>query len=130
MDDAQKQIVESISADSNILVTVSANPTVDELSAALGLTLLLDKMDKRATAVASGTIPSAIHFLEPDKTFENTADSLRDFIIALNKEKADHLRYKVDGDVVKIFITPYKPTLSQSDLEFSQGDYNVELSLG
>lgn len=127
MDNSQQQVVEALKSASNILVTVSTDPSVDGLSAALGLTLLLDKLDKRATAIFSGTIPSAINFLEPDKTFENTADSLRDFIIALDKEKADHLRYKVDGDVVKIFITPYKTMLSQSDLEFSQGDYNVEL---
>lgn len=127
MDTARQQIVDSIRANSNILVTVSTDPSVDELASALGLTMLLNKLDKRATAVVSGVIPPAIDFLEPGKTFENTADSLRDFIIALDKEKADHLRYKVDGDVVKIFITPYRTTLTQNDLDFSQGDYNVEL---
>lgn len=129
MDNARQQIVDSIKNSSNILVTVSTNPSVDELSAALGLTIVLNNLDKRATAIFSGTIPPAISFLEPSKTFANNADSLRDFIIALDKEKADHLRYKVDGDVVKIFITPYKTTLSQADLEFSQGDYNVDLIL-
>jgi hypothetical protein len=126
---AKQQIVEKIKTNSNILVTVSTNPSVDELSAALGLTLLLNKMNKHATAVFSGAIPPAITFLDPQKTFENTVDSLRDFIIALDKEKADHLRYKVDGDVVKIFITPYRTTISGDDLDFSQGDYNVELVL-
>ncbi len=126
---AKQQIVEKVKTSSNILVTVSTNPSVDELSAALGLTILLNKMDKHATAVFSGAIPPAITFLDPEKTFENTVDSLRDFIIALDKEKADHLRYKVDGDVVKIFITPYRTTISGDDLEFSQGDYNVELVL-
>lgn len=126
---AKQQIVEKVKTSSNILVTVSTNPSVDELSAALGLTILLNKMDKHATAVFSGAIPPAITFLDPEKTFENTVDSLRDFIIALDKEKADHLRYKVDGDVVKIFITPYRTTISSDDLEFSQGDYNVELVL-
>jgi hypothetical protein len=126
---AKQQIVEKIKSSSNILVTVSRNPSVDELSAALGLTVLLNKMNKHATAVFSGAIPPAITFLDPQKTFENTVDSLRDFIIALDKEKADHLRYKVDGDVVKIFITPYRTTISSDDLDFSQGDYNVELVL-
>jgi hypothetical protein len=126
---AKQQIVEKIKSNSNILVTVSNNPSVDELSAALGMTLLLNKMNKHATAVFSGAIPPAIAFLDPQKTFENTVDSLRDFIIALDKEKADHLRYKVDGDVVKIFITPYRTTISSDDLDFSQGDYNVELVL-
>lgn len=126
---AKQQIVEKIKSNTNILVTVSTNPSVDELSAALGLTLLLNKMNKHATAVFSGQIPPAITFLDPEKTFENTVDSLRDFIIALDKEKADHLRYKVDGNVVKIFITPYRTTISSNDLDFSQGDYNVELVL-
>lgn len=123
----RQQIVEAIKSNSNILVTVSDSPSVDELSAALGLTVLLNKLDKRATAIFSGTIPPAITFLDPEKTLEGTVDSLRDFIIALDKEKADHLRYKVDGDVVKIFITPYRTTLTDKDLQFSQGDYNVEL---
>jgi len=125
----KQQIADKVKNSSNILVTVSTNPSVDELSAALGLTLLLNKMNKHATAVFSGQVPPAITFLDPQKTFENTVDSLRDFIIALDKEKADHLRYKVDGDVVKIFITPYRTTITGDDLEFSQGDYNVELVL-
>ena len=124
---SKKQIIESIKDKKNILVTVSNNPSVDELAAALGLTIFLNKLDKHATANASGNIPSALDFLDPGKTFEATADSLRDFIIALDKEKADHLRYKLEGDVVKIFITPYQTTITQSDLEFSQGDYNVEM---
>lgn len=126
---ARQQIVDKIKQSSNILVTVSTDPSVDELSAALGLTMMLNKLNKHATAVVSGAIPPAITFLEPDKIFEGTVDSLRDFIIALDKEKADHLRYKVDGDVVKIFITPYKTTITEAELDFSQGDYNVELVL-
>ena len=129
MDDikAKQQVVEKIKEASKILVTVSNSPSVDALSAALGLTLLFDKQEKYATAIFSGEVPPAIAFLEPEKTFDDTTDSLRDFIIALNKEKADHLRYKVEGDSVKIFITPYKTTITNEDLEFSQGDYNVEL---
>ena len=127
--DAKQQISERIKEVSNILVTVSKNPTVDELSAALGLTLLLNKLDKHATAVFSGGIPPAIEFLEPGKTLENNVDSLRDFIIAIDKEKADRLRYKVEGDVVRIYITPYRTNISQEDLEFTHGDFNDEMVL-
>lgn len=123
----KQQVSEKIKGSSNILVTVSSDPSVDELSAALGLTLLLNKMDKHATAIFSGHVPPAITFLDPEKTFEDTTDSLRDFIIALDKEKADHLRYKLEGDLVKIYITPYRTKITSDDLEFSQGDYNVEL---
>jgi hypothetical protein len=129
MDDSKvkQQIVDKIKEATNILITVSNNPSVDALSAAIGLSLLLDKLDKHPTAVFSGKVPPAIGFLEPEKTLESTTDSLRDFIIALDKEKADHLRVKPEGDVVKIYVTPYRTTITSDDLTFSQGDFNVEL---
>ena len=128
MESSQKQrIVDKVKKATNILVTVSRNPSVDELSAALSLTLMLNKMDKHATAVFSGAVPPAITFLEPQKTFEQDTTSLRDFIVALDKEKADRLRYKVEDDVVRIYITPYRTTITEHDLKFSQGDFNVEM---
>lgn len=122
-----QNITSKINSSSNILIIVNDNPSVDALSAALGLTVFLNEINKHATAIFSGVVPPAIAFLDPTKTFEVNTDSLRDFIIALDKEKADHLRYKVDGDMVKIYITPYRTTITKDDLEFSLGDYNVEL---
>jgi hypothetical protein len=121
------QVADRIRNSENVLVALSKNPSVDELSAALGLTFVLDKMGKHATAIFSGNVPNAIEFLEPEKTFESNTNSLQDFIIALDKEKADHLRYKIEGDFVRVFITPYRTTLSEDDLEFSHGDFNVDL---
>lgn len=127
MENSKKQLLERIKAANNILVTVSTNPSVDQLSAAIGLTLLLNKMGKHATAVFSGSVPSTIEFLQPEQTLEKNTDSLRDFIIALDKTKADKLRYKVEDSHVKIFITPYRTSITDKDLEFSQGDFNVEV---
>ncbi|MDO8591877.1 MAG: hypothetical protein Q7R60_03090 [bacterium] len=124
---AKQQIAERIKQANNILVTVSNNPSVDQLAACIGLTLLLNKMDKHATAVFSGQVPSTIEFLQPEKTIETNTDSLQDFIISLDKDKADKLRYKVEDQVVRIFITPYKTSISEKDLIFSQGDFNVEV---
>ena len=111
----------------NILVALSSDPSVDELAAAIGLSIAIDGMGKHATAIYSGTTPNAIEFLNPEKAFESNPDSLQDFIIAIDKEKADHLRYKLDGEFVKIYITPYHSKISQEDLEFSYGDFNVDL---
>lgn len=123
---AKQQIVERVKQASNILVTVSNNPTVDQLAACIGLTLLLNKMGKHATAVFSGKVPSTLEFLQPEKTIETNTNSLQDFIISLDKNKADKLRYKVEDQVVRIFITPYRTSLSEKDLVFSQGDFNVD----
>src|ERR1022692_1669386 len=129
MDGQEQQVVERIKQANNILVTVSANPTVDQLAACVGLTIMLNELGKHATAVFSGAVPSTIEFLQPDKTIEKNTDSLRDFIISLDKSKADKLRYKVEDKVVKIFITPYRTSIGEKDFEFSQGDFNVELVL-
>lgn len=126
---AREQIIAKLKDAQNVLIAVSDNPSVDELAAALALTLAINKADKHATAVASGEMPDALEFLNPNKTFETSVDSLRDFIIALNKEKADHLRYKLVGDHVKIFITPYRSIITEQDLEFEQGDFNVDMVL-
>jgi hypothetical protein len=127
--DQKQALADRLKQANNILVTVSNNPSVDQLSACIGLTLALNKLGKHATAVFSGAVPSTIEFLQPEKTIEKNTDSLRDFIIALDKSKADKLRYKVEDTVVKIFITPYKTSINEKDLQFSQGDFNVDVVL-
>ncbi len=127
MNEQQTQLLDRLKKAQNVLVTVSKNPSVDQLSAAIGLTLALNKLNKHATAVYSGDTPSTIDFLKPEETLEENTDSLRDFIIALDKSKADKLRYKVEDQVVRIFITPYRTSITEKDLDFSQGDFNVDV---
>ncbi len=127
---SNRDVATKLAQANNILVTVSNNPSVDQLSAAIGATLILNKLNKHATSVFSGQVPSTLEFLQPEKTIEKNTDSLRDFIIALDKSKADKLRYKVEDQFVKIFITPYHTSISDKDLEFSQGDFNVDVVLG
>jgi len=127
MDSAKKELVERLKTANNVLVTVSRDPSVDQLAACIGLTLLLNKQGKHAAAVFSGQVPSTLEFLQPEETIEKNTDSLRDFIISLDKSKADKLRYKVEDNIVRIFITPYKTSISQADLEFSEGDFNVDV---
>lgn len=129
MENQKTQIIERLKEANNILVTVSKNPSVDQLAAAIGMTLVLNKLGKHGTAVFSGKVPSTIEFLQPDQTIEKTTDSLRDFIISLDKSKADKLRYKVEDQHVKIFITPYRTTITEDDLIFSHGDFNVDVVL-
>lgn len=129
MQPAAQDIINRVKQVNNILVTVKSNPSVDELSAALALTIALNSYGKHATAVFSGQIPNAMSFLKPQKIFENNVHSLRDFIISLNKEKADKLRFAKDGEIVKIYITPYKSTITSQDLSYEEGDFNVEMVL-
>lgn len=124
---SQDQLINKIKDSENILITVGNNPNVDVLSACLGLALAIDKMRKHTLAIFSGQIPPIMSFLKPEKTFEDSTAGFADFIISLDKSKADKLRYKVEGDMVKIFITPYHTTISPDDLQFSEGDLNVDM---
>ena len=121
------RVVEKIKASENILIALSKNPNIDEISAALGLAMILDAMRKHVTAIFSGQVPNVLQFLKPEETFEKTTNSLQDFIIALSKDKVDHISYKIEGDFVKVYVTPYKATIGQADLSMSHGDYNVDL---
>ncbi len=127
MENPKNQLATKLKEANNVLVTVSTNPTVDQISAAIGLTLFLTRLKKHATTVFSGQIPSTIDFLKPEETIETNTDSLRDFIISLDKAKADKIRYKVEDTMVKIFITPYRTSITDQDLVFSQGDFNVDV---
>ena len=130
MEDIKAQLANRLKEANNVLVSVTTNPSVDQFAAAIGLTLILNKLGKHATTVFSGTIPSTIEFLQPEKVVETNTDSLRDFIISLDKSKADKLRYKIEDNFVKIFITPYHASISDKDLVFSQGDFNVDVVVG
>ena len=121
------EVLDKIQEADSVLVALSNDPTVDEIAAAMGLSMALDAAGKHVTAIYSGKTPNVLEFLKPRERFETGTESLQDFVIALNKDKADHLRYKIDGDFVKVYVTPYKTTISGDDLEFSRGDYNVDL---
>ena len=127
MDDSKKKLITRLGEAKNVLVTVSKNPSVDQLSALMGLALALDKSKKHTAAIFSGRVPSTLEFLQPEDTIQKTTDSLRDFIISLDRSKAAKLRYTAEEDVVKIFITPYRSSLTQADLSYGEGEYNVDL---
>lgn len=123
------KVAEKIANSRNILIATSSDPSVDELSSAITLARFLDRLGKHAIAIYSGEAPNALAFLNPAEYFENSADVLQDFVISISKEKADHLRYKLDGEEVKVLVTPYRSRIVAEDLEFSYGDYNVDLVL-
>lgn len=126
-EDAVSKVADKIQHATNILIALSKDPNVDEISAAIALAFVLDQQKKHVSAIYSGQTPNALEFLRPEETFQKDISGLQDFIIALNKSKADHLIYQVEGDYVKILITPYKGQIKKEDLEYSYSDYNVDL---
>ncbi|MDO5481254.1 MAG: hypothetical protein Q4F60_02835, partial [Candidatus Saccharibacteria bacterium] len=123
----EKEIVEKIQAANSILILMKKKPSVDEMAAAIGMEMILDGMGKRATILYSGEIPGEIRFLEPEKSFAKNTEVLQDFVVSFKQVMADHLRYDVVGDEVKIFISPYRKKITENDLSFSYGEAVVDL---
>ncbi|MCL1930160.1 hypothetical protein FWF93_03415 [Candidatus Saccharibacteria bacterium] len=124
---ALDKVVEAIKNSNNVLVTINRNPDVDQIAAAIALSFVLEKLEKFTTTIFSGPIPAAAKFLDPEKTFSSDMETLRDFVVSIHKDKVDRLRYKQEGDQVRVYLTPYRTTISQEDLEFENGNYNIDL---
>ena len=127
MKDKNDKLVSEIKKANNILIALNSNPTVDELTSAMGLTLMLNKNKRRAVSIFSGETPNVIKFLKPEEIFDRNVDGLRDFIVTLNSDKADRVVVKLDDGVVKVFITPNNTIISKNDLGYEQGEYNVDM---
>ncbi len=122
----KQQTVDRLKNCVSVVVTLGNQPTADEYASAIGLVQILRRFGKKASVITNTPLPRQLTFLSPGEAVTNKLDHLRDFVIELDKDKADKLRYEPSDAVVKIFITPYKQEITKADLRFSQGNYNVD----
>ena len=129
------QVARSLSAGKQVVVVVSRQPSIDQLTAAIGLASLINKRNgvvqptlpaaakpdpdtaletkpnrptaNNAVIAFSGGLPPAIGFLKTDRIVTETIDYYRELIVAINKDLADKLRYSLDKDLAKIHISPF-----------------------
>lgn len=123
----KQQVIEQLKAAKNFAITTSAKPTVDDVVSVIGLGLMLRKLGKHINLIISQDLPKGIEFITNGQGIEKSAENTRDFVIEFDRSKVDKLRYKKEEDTVKIFLTPYRTTLSKDDFNFSQGDYNIDV---
>ena len=92
------------------------------------------KPDNRATRNAvvafAGQVHPKIGFLQTDKIITKTVDNYRELVIAIDKNKADKLRYSLDKKMARVHISPFlsnQKGLSTKDLEIGSGDFNIDV---
>lgn len=122
----KQQTIEQLKASRSVVIGLAAQPSVDDYASGIGLAYILQKAGKKTSLVSTTPLPRQLSFLQPKDVLTTKLDHLRDFVIEIDKDKADKLRYVPEESSVKIFITPYSDEIKQSDLRFSQGDYNVD----
>lgn len=127
----KQQIVELIKKHQNILVLTHINPDGDALGSLLAFYLLLKKLDKNVSAVATSEIPVKFNFLPAISNINSEFNGIRDFIINLDlsSAKLDKLSYQkiTDENRLDIIITPKTGTFTPEDVSFSYGAHKFDL---
>jgi nanoRNase/pAp phosphatase (c-di-AMP/oligoRNAs hydrolase) len=124
----KQQITDGVRQAHNIIVTVSQKPDIDQVSAAVALSQILTKLNKRVDAVVTSAVPASLSFLQTN-VLHKTFTGIRDFVISVDtaKTEADKLKYVPEGGKLNIYITPFNGNFSNNDVSFSYGDYHAEL---
>lgn len=127
----KQQLIEMLRGAESIVVTTKKNPGRDEIAGAIGLHLLLDKLEKVAEVVIAQPIPKQLQFL-PSEMVNSQLQGQRDFVVEIDQSRteADHLKYVVEDNKLKIYITPYNGSFSEKDASFSYGEYHCDAIVG
>lgn len=125
-----KQLIEK---SHKILLIAHAKMDGDTLSATIAMHLLLQKMGKETVVSCADPVPEEYAFLPETKAMQREINSEKDFVISLDcsRTKAQRLRWRVEGDQLKIFIAPsHGGHFSRNDISFCEnGDFDLIISL-
>lgn len=127
----KQQLVEALRGAESVVITTSKNPSKDDIAAAIGLHLLLQKQDKVAEVVITQPLPKQLGFLKSDMVNQELQGQ-RDFVVELDQSRveADNLKYVNEDNKLKIYITPYNGSFTKDDASFSYGDYHCDAVIG
>ncbi|MCK5332269.1 hypothetical protein KAJ41_00200 [Candidatus Parcubacteria bacterium] len=130
----KEQIIDQISKSETILLCTSKNPSGDALGSALGFYIALKKMGKKADIVTPTAILEKFSFMPSSELITHKLEGARDYIfsVEIKKDKLQQLRYEVEENKLKIFITAKSGDLNEKNisLESSKFKYDLIIILG
>lgn len=124
----KQQASELIKQAQNILILTGREPNNDQLSAAIAIQRVLNKLEKQAGIVITDNLPKSAELY--DKQFiSRDLQGVRDFIISIDMKSVvvDKLKYNIDGDKLDVTITPLNGNFTPKDVSFEQGPYKFDL---
>jgi phosphoesterase RecJ-like protein len=127
---AEKQFLEALKRSNNALVTCRRDWSVDAVASALAVARLIERQGKRADIVIDGFEPGkAVKFLPGVDAIKPAFQQLQRFIINLDiaKHKIDELSYDLEGDSLKIFVTPKTGQFDGRDVTTAASDFKYDL---
>lgn len=125
-----QQIFELIEKSNKIVIALPKNPSTDAIASSLAFYIVLEKMEKKVTAVcAEFELPPSHQFLPKSKAIYSDFTALRKFIIILDlsKTKVKELSYEIIDDKLNIFITPKSGFFDKKDISCSASMFDYDL---
>ncbi|MEY4745098.1 MAG: hypothetical protein RL272_1043, partial [Candidatus Parcubacteria bacterium] len=111
------------------LITFRKEWSVDAIASALALAKFLEKKGKRVDVVADGfSAPKSLRFLPGIENVKPTFNRLRKFVIHLDvsKTKIDELSYDIEGDKLRIHVTPKEGRFDGKDVTTASTDFKYD----
>ena len=128
--ETNQQIISQIEKARQILIVGPKNWTADTVAASLALNLWLKKNGKLAdTVIDNWETPSELKFLPGAEEIKSELNNLQKFVINLKLDKAGlaDFAYDLNGDNLKIFLTPKKGALKESDVSSGPSAFLYDL---
>jgi len=125
-----QQIYESVKQSKSPLITFKKEFNTDILASSIAIALWLKKLDKKAEIVCHNfAIPENMGFLPLTDIIKKELNNLRKFVIDLDisETEVDKFSYKVEGDKLRIFITPKNGEFSNDQVALKNSNYKHDL---
>ncbi len=126
---SKEQVFDQIKKSETILVCVGKNPNGDALGSALGFCSVLKKMGKKVDIVSPTAILKKYLFMPSSNIITHKLEGARDYILSVNveKDKLQQLRYEVQNNKLKIFITANAGDMKESDIALESSKFRYDL---
>ncbi|MFA6322043.1 MAG: DHH family phosphoesterase [Candidatus Buchananbacteria bacterium] len=125
-----EQVINTIKTSQHILITFNKDYSVDAVASALALYSVLVKLGKLVDiASADFARLKTLDFLDQSENIKPDVSNLEKFVICLDTagKQIEEFSYNVEGDKLKIFITPKNGSFNQNQVTTSNTDYKYDL---
>lgn len=126
---SQEQIKDQIGKNEAILVCVGKNPDGDALGSALALYGALKKLGKKANIASPDTVAEKYSFMPEVDLVSRKLEGARDYVFSLDIDKRNlqQLRYEVEDDKLKIYITAKNGEIDKDRISLESARFNYDL---
>lgn len=127
-----EQFIAQVQRAERPLIVLRESPHADDFASAFGVAAILKKLGKQTDILSGGGMyPKNLTFLADDHTVRTDLPNIRSLTVhvSLTKAKVDELTSNVEGDELKIHVTPKHGVWSSDDVRISTTSYRYDLIL-